>query len=136
MTKWLADAGRDAAYAARMLRQAPAFTAVAVLTLALAIGANTAIFTVVNAVMLEPLAVPHPEQLAMLTWQAHGWPHTEGMDSYGDCPRQGEASEKAGGGCTFSYPLYRQIEAAGIFSHVFACGGGGPVAVSVNGRAA
>lgn len=136
MVRWLEDLRQDAAYAARLLRQAPAFTAVAVLTLALAIGANTAIFTVINAVMLRPLPVPRPGELVMLTWQAHAWPHSDGMSSYGDCPNRDQASETAGAGCTFSYPLFRQVQASGVFARVFACGGGGRIAVSVAGRAA
>ncbi|HVY71668.1 MAG TPA: ABC transporter permease, partial [Verrucomicrobiae bacterium] len=70
---WLETLWQDVRFGARQLRKNPGFTAVAVLTLALGIGANTAIFSVVDAVLLRPLAYPDSRELVWLAERGPDW---------------------------------------------------------------
>jgi predicted permease len=98
---------QDVRYALRMLHKSPAFTTIAVLTLALGIGANTAIFTLVNAVILKMLPVKDPGELV-----AVGDPQRVHHRSLGN-PRVD----------SFSYPLYRDLNSTNqVFSGMLASG--------------
>jgi predicted permease len=70
---------QDLRFALRQLRKAPSFTATALLTLALGIGANTAIFSLVNSLLLKPLPVPNPEQIAALAPRENSGPLQLGL---------------------------------------------------------
>ena len=70
---WIENLGQDIRYGARMLRKNPGFTAVAVLSLALSIGAGTAIFSLFNAILLGSLPVPNPNELRLIKWSGTDW---------------------------------------------------------------
>ena len=95
---------QDVRYALRQLVKSPGFTVTAVLTLALGIGANTAIFTVAKKVLLDTLPVSDPQQLRLLTWvSGHERPVP---------PVWGDVGPTDGGGLrstAFSYPVFQEI---------------------------
>jgi predicted permease len=116
-------------YGVRMLAKSPGFTTVAILTLALGIGANTAIFTLIDAVMLRSIPVRNPDRLAVFAWTAHADPKYHGYSSFGDCDSQREHS-----GCSFSVPLYEAMrKQADTFSGITAIAGPLQVVLTGNG---
>ena len=125
---------QDLRYAFRMLRKNPGFTAVAVLTLALGIGANTAIFTFIDAIMLHAVPVHDPAHLFVFGWTARANPGYRGYSSHGGC--FADKSDSAPSGCSFSTPAFEQFRSlTDVFSSVTAFTGPASLEVSGNGTA-
>ena len=74
MTNWIGVMIQDIRYGLRMLRKAPAVTTAVVIALALGVGANIAIFSIVNGFLLRPLPVSAPDQIAILAIQKKNAP--------------------------------------------------------------
>ena len=73
-TAYLEDLGKDLRYAGRALRKSPGFAAAIVLTLGLSIGANSAIFSVIDGVLLKPLPYPHSDRIVRLFFSSNSYP--------------------------------------------------------------
>ena len=124
----LAGWGRDILYGLRVLAKNPGFTTVAVLTLALCIGANTAIFSIINAVMFKALPIRDPEHLMLIKWSARGKLAVHGFSSYGDCSNSSGTDNPHG--CSLSRPFLDDVREHGPFSSLAEFAGGGGVTVS------
>ncbi|HKD08766.1 MAG TPA: ABC transporter permease, partial [Bryobacteraceae bacterium] len=125
---------QDIRFASRLLRRQFGATLITVLTLAIAIGANTAIFSIMDGLLLRDLPVEDPSHLMMLKWSAHKRPNYHSSSSYGDCVAQFGGSNPSG--CNFSHPFYEDLrDHASSFSSVAAFAGGEQLNVSGNGQA-
>jgi predicted permease len=106
---------RDLHYSLRTLRKSPLFTSVAVLSLALGIGANVAIFTLVNQLILQMLPVSHPEQLVLLSAHGHHYGSNTGQHS-------------------LSYAMYQDFRDKNQVFNGLVCRYGNTYSVGFNGR--
>jgi predicted permease len=133
---WLEELFQDIRFGLRTFKKSPGFVTVAVLTLALGIGANTAIFSLIDAVMLKSLPVENPSQLVMLRWSARRSPIVHGYMSSGDCPSDLRSEAENHSGCSFSEPMFREIQRqTKLFSGAAAFASSGPLVVTGNGQA-
>jgi predicted permease len=104
--RWCDELASDLRFALRILRKSPGFTAIAATSLALAIGANTAIFSLTKSMLYDRLDVPHAEQLRALKW--HGVGNMAVHSMWGDFD---PAPEGGMSGTIFSYPVYLELRA-------------------------
>jgi predicted permease len=129
--RWLEELAQDLRYAARAMAAKPAFTALAMLSLALGIGANTAIFSFMDAILLRSLPVADPQSLVLLRT------HMAKQEFHGLDRHDGSYLDSSGfTHSTFAYPAFELLRGEGrLFSSVFAYQGSGPLNVSVHGQA-
>ncbi len=122
---------QDIRYGLRMLGKSPGFAAVAILTLALGIGANTAIFSLIDGVMLRTMPVKDANNLVIFQWKAHKGFLDGEYSSFNDCGEAGIGTT----GCSFPLPIISKMHALNVFSSLIACAGPAELALSGNGPA-
>lgn len=102
---WISGLRQDIVFGARMMRRTPVITLAAVLSLALGIGANTAIVSLMDVVLWRDLPVPNPKQLALVTWQGHGFPRELSDGASGSMWNEGGFDVAD----FFSYPSFQAL---------------------------
>jgi predicted permease len=120
----------DVRYAFRMMRKSPAFTAVAVISLALGIGANTAIFTLMEAALWKSIPIKSPEQLRLFSWVSGPEDIMDGIwGSYGRTPNGGHTST------VFSNAVFQEMQRNNaVFDNLFAFKPVGRITAVIDGQ--
>jgi predicted permease len=138
-TQFFEQLWQDVRFGTRMLRKNPGFTAVAVLTLALGIGANSAIFSLIDTVLVRPLPIPNAAELLLLKWTSQQSAKWKSYHQIGACDETVDDDHR--NGCGFSYGTFNEIRVhtasvasvAAIFSgaHLHASFGSGTEHIQV-----
>jgi predicted permease len=138
--RWLEDLYEDLRFGMRTLRKSPGFTATAILTLALGIGANAVIFSFISAALLRAIPVRESKQLVLLRWKARTQPNA-GFGQFGDCESNFENGATSSeptmtSDCSFSVPFFREIQKRkDAFASFAAFAGTAPLVLSGSGAA-
>ena len=127
---------QDLRYGIRMLAKSPGFTAVSILTLALGIGANTAIFSLIEGILMRALPIQDAQNVVVLKWSARKTPDRHNSSSYGDCTNNYRLRGGPVTSCSFSEPFFNDVVSnIGAFSSVAAFANAGQLDLSSNGTA-
>jgi predicted permease len=128
--RWWDELRSDAHYGLRLLRKSPGFTAIAAGSLALAIGANTTIFSIGKLMLYDRLSLPHPEQLRLFRWAGDKNVAVHSMWGEWDDNPSGIISS------AFSYPAFEQLRRDNrALGDIFAFKGAGRLNATINGAA-
>src|SRR5215472_3774252 len=127
---------QDLHYGLRMLRKSPGFTTVSILTLAMGIGANTAIFSLIDGILMRTLPVQDAQHLVVLRWNSRKSPDIHSRSSYGDCASEHSSQDGVSSGCSLSMPFFNDVAShVSAFSDVAAFANAAQIDLSGSGTA-
>lgn len=124
---------QDARYAWRLLTKSPLFTSIVIVTLAVGIGLNTAVFSLIDAVLFRALPVKNPEQLVLVRYHAKHRAKSHMHWVYGYCPQSRGESDVDG--CSLSLPWFKAVHQSNVFAGVAGFAGTDRLSLSGNGPA-